>query len=143
MLIAELLAKKGAEVATVATGALISEVVAGLAAHGVGALVVSDDAEHVDGIVSERDVVRAIGRLGAGVLGEPVRAIMSASVYTCEPDETVDALAAMMTEHRIRHVPVLSNGELAGIVSIGDVVKSRIDELEQDRKALEHYITAR
>lgn len=143
MLIAELLAKKGAEVATVTTGTLVSEVVAGLATHGVGALVVSDDGKHVDGIVSERDVVRAIGRLGAAVLGEPVRAIMSASVSTCEPGETVDALAAMMTERRIRHVPVLSKGELAGIVSIGDVVKSRIDELEQDRKALEHYITAR
>ncbi len=143
MLIAELLRKKGAEVATVTTRALVTEVIAGFAAHNVGALVVSDDGEHVDGIVSERDVVRAIDRLGAGILAEPVRAIMSASVYTCEPDETVDTLAAMMTEHRVRHVPVLSNGELAGIVSIGDVVKSRIDELEQDRKALEHYITAR
>lgn len=143
MLISELLSRKGAEVATVPPSVRVSEVLAGLARHDVGALVVSADGVHVSGIVSERDVVRALNRLGAGVLDEPVTVIMSAQVHHCEPSDSVDSLAETMTRLRVRHVPVLVDGALAGIVSIGDVVKSRIGELEQDRRALEDYIAAR
>lgn len=143
MLISELLSRKGADVATVPPTAPVSAVLAGLAEHGVGALVVSAAQGQVDGIVSERDIVRALHRLGPGVLNEPVSIIMSTTVQFCAPTDTVDSLAATMTELRVRHVPVLADGVLAGIVSIGDVVKSRIGELEQDRRALEHYISAR
>ncbi len=143
MLISELLSRKGAQVATVLPSAPVSAVLAGLADHDVGALVVSADGAHVSGIVSERDVVRALNRLGPGVLAEPVTVIMSAQVQHCAPGDTVDSLAQTMTTLRIRHVPVLEDDVLVGIVSIGDVVKSRIGELEEDRRALEHYITAR
>lgn len=143
MLISELLTRKGSRVATVAPEATVGEVIAELANNGVGALVVSADGHRVDGIVSERDVVRALHRLGAGILAEPVRLIMSATVKTASPEDSIDALAGVMTEHRIRHVPVVREDRLVGIVSIGDVVKTRIDALEEDRKALEQYITAR
>lgn len=143
MKISALLAGKGGSVATIAPDISVSEALEVLAAHNVGALVVSAGDDHVDGIVSERDIVRAAHRLGAGVLGEPVSAIMSATVLTCAPDDTVESLMVTMTDHRIRHVPVVVEGRLAGIVSIGDVVKSRIDELEDDRKALFDYINAR
>jgi len=94
----------------------------------------------VVGIVSERDVVRRLRDLGADVLGTPVERIMTADVFTCSPDDTVDHLAEVMTERRIRHVPVLDDGRLVGIVSIGDVVKSRISQLVSDREQLESYI---
>lgn len=143
MLISELLDRKGAAVATVTPETTVKVLITSLADHGVGALVVSTDGSRLEGIVSERDVVRALHRLGPGILDEPVRALMSTTVHTCSPDDSVDSLASVMTQWRIRHVPVLSDGALAGIVSIGDVVKSRIDELEGDRRALEQYITAR
>jgi CBS domain-containing protein len=106
-------------------------------------LVVSNDGLIVDGIISERDITRALERFGGAVLDKPVRMIMSSEVRTVSPTEEVESVAVMMTEHRIRHVPVLSDGTLTGIVSIGDVVKSRIEELEQDRDALFKYIDAR
>jgi CBS domain-containing protein len=106
-------------------------------------LVVSSDGRAVEGIISERDVTRALDRLGGTILDEPVHMIMSSEVRTVSPDEKVESLAVMMTEYRIRHVPVLEDGALAGIVSIGDVVKSRIEELEEDRDALFKYINAR
>lgn len=143
MLISELLSRKGTGVATVLPTAPVTAVLTELAEHGIGALVVSADGERPDGIVSERDIVRALHRLGPGVLHEPVAVIMSRDVHSCTPADTVDSLAATMTALRIRHVPVVADDRLAGIVSIGDVVKSRIDELEEDRRALEHYISAR
>ena len=105
-----LLQAKGTSVATIGPDATIGDVVEGLAANGVGALVVTEDGEHITGIVSERDVVRALHARGAGVLAEPVRTVMTAEVYTCERDHTIDALMALMTEHRIRHVPVVRTG---------------------------------
>ena len=111
--------------------------------HNVGALVVSSDGRAVEGIISERDVTHALDRLGGTILDKPVHMIMSSEVRTVSPDEKVESLAVMMTEYRIRHVPVLEDGALAGIVSIGDVVKSRIEELEEDRDALFKYINAR
>lgn len=143
MLVSTLLQHKGADVATIAPDATVAELVGQLARLGIGALVVSSDGTHIEGIVSERDVVRAMVTYRGDLGEEPVSAIMSRSVHTCAPDEDVDRLMATMTEHRIRHVPVVTAGELSGIVSIGDVVKSRIDELERHRRELEEYITAR
>jgi CBS domain-containing protein len=141
--ISALLAVKGNSVVTIVPDASIEEAVALLGRHNVGALVVSSDGTAVDGIVSERDVVRAIDRSGAGVLHDPVSSIMSSEVRSTSPEDTVESLMTTMTEHRIRHVPVVEDGLLAGMVSIGDVVKNRMDELEQDRDALVDYINAR
>ncbi|HEV8064828.1 MAG TPA: CBS domain-containing protein [Acidimicrobiales bacterium] len=143
MKISDLLASKGTAVATVDPGASVADAVEELAAHNVGALVVSANGSRVEGIVSERDVVRALRSASAEALKQSVSSIMSAEVRTCSPEDTVDSLMITMTEHRIRHVPVVVDGQLQGIVSIGDVVKSRIGELEDDRKALYDYINAR
>ena len=95
----------------------------------------------IAGIVSERDVIRSLQERGAEVLRAPVADIMSGAVLTCMPEDRVDDLAAMMTDHRVRHIPVLAEGRLAGIVSIGDVVKNRLEELGAERQQLEAYIT--
>lgn len=129
--------------ATVRGTAEVREAVAVLDRLGIGALVVSDDGTTIDGIVSERDIVRVLVGDPADVLGRPVATIMSTTVHTCGPDDLVDTLMAVMTDRRIRHVPVVADGVLAGIVSIGDVVKTRITELERDRTELMEYITAR
>ncbi len=143
MLISALLANKGSAVTTIGGDATVSEAVDELSRHHVGALVVSADGETIDGIVSERDVVRKLSERGDAVLGEPVSSIMSATVSTCSLDDDTESLMRMMTERRIRHVPVVDDGRLAGIVSIGDVVKNRIEELEKNRTELIEYITAR
>ena len=140
----EVLRTKGQDVVTVTGATPVSDLLALLAQHGIGAVVVSEDGRTPDGIVSERDVVRALAQRGASVLGEPVSAICSTEVSTVAPDTQVEALMRLMTEQRIRHVPVLVDGALHGIVSIGDVVKYRITELESERSALSDYIaTAR
>ena len=141
MLIAEVLRRKGSLVATVTPDSSVALAVRRLAEHAVGALVVSADGAHIDGIVSERDVVRHFDRVGARLLDESVRMIMTADVRTCSPNDRVDDLMVVMTEHRIRHVPVLEGGALVGIVSIGDVVKSRVDDLEGERNDLIAYVT--
>jgi CBS domain-containing protein len=143
MKISEVLERKGSSVATIDPDRPVRQAVTELARHGIGALVASTDGERVSGMISERDVVRSIDRLGSGALNEPVRKLMSSSVVTCAPGDTVDALASIMTEQRVRHVPVLEGGRLVGIVSIGDIVKSRLDELEADKDALVSYIGIR
>jgi CBS domain-containing protein len=140
MHIRQLLRRKGAEVATVDATTSVRTALALLAEHGVGALVVSQDGRRVDGIVSERDVVRALHERGAGLLADPVSSVMTAQVHSCVPDAGVEELARTMTEHRVRHVPVVDGGALVGIVSIGDVVKARLDELEDERAQLVDYI---
>lgn len=140
MRISSLLQTKGAAVATVAPSAPVSEVVHRLADHGVGALVVSDDGAGIVGIVSERDVVRRLHEHGGTVLERPVAEIMTVDVRTCGLGDLVEELMATMTEHRIRHVPVLDDGRLVGIVSIGDVVKVRLGELETERSTLLEYL---
>jgi CBS domain-containing protein len=130
----------GPAVATVPGGASIADALAVLAEHRVGALVVSGDGEHVEGIFSERDVARGLHERGAALLDAPVSSVMTAEVHTCGPDTRVIDLARLMTEHRVRHVPVVLDGRLAGIVSIGDVVKARLDELEAEREQLVGYI---
>lgn len=141
MHVAGLLRSKGDDVATIERSATVGAVVAALAEHRVGALVVSDDGKHVDGIVSERDVVRALAEHGTALLDHEVATIMTTQVATCDLSTTVDELSSLMTEGRYRHVPVVVDGTLAGIVSIGDVVKSHIRDLEQEKATLHEYIS--
>jgi CBS domain-containing protein len=143
MLVSDLLEGKGFAVATISGQATVGEVVADLARHRVGALVVSPDGRQIEGIVSERDVVQRLSELRTGLLDEKVASIMSTSVRVCTTTDDVESIMNLMTEQRIRHVPVVEGGLLCGIVSIGDVVKSRIGELEKDRNELMEYITAR
>ena len=143
MLVANVLEGKGTLVVTVDSTATVGEVVADLSRHRVGALVVSSDGDRIDGIVSERDIVRHLSTLRADLLDEPVSSIMSTAVRVCRPADDVESIMNLMTDHRIRHVPVVEDGRLRGIISIGDVVKSRIQELEKDRNELMEYITAR
>lgn len=140
MNVQSILGSKGTEVATIGRNATLADVAAQLRDRGVGALVVSDDGEHIDGIVSERDVVRALAAHGAGALGRSVGSVMSTDVVTCVADDAVDALMASMTDRRIRHLPVVDGDRLSGIISIGDVVKARLGELEHERQALVDYI---
>ncbi len=126
-------------VITVTPDTSVRDLLALLAEHNIGAVIVSADGTAVDGIVSERDVVRRL--VGNDeVLDAPVEQIMTTVVQTCEPDFDVDALMAQMTEHRIRHVPVMDDGELIAVISIGDVVKSRITQLEFERDQLDSYV---
>lgn len=141
--ISALLEEKGAWVATVPTRATVGQVVDRLTRFGVGALVVSDNGRTIEGIVSERDVVAHLSHPDGGGLDAPVSVIMSAAVRTCDLADDTETLMSTMTEHRIRHLPVVSDAGLCGIVSIGDVVKCRIAELERSRRELEDYITAR
>jgi CBS domain-containing protein len=140
MQVADMLARKGMGVVTVAPGATVRTVVAELRRYGVGALVVSTDGHTIDGIVSERDIVRRLDTDGAAMLDLTVDQIMTRDVVTCGGNDRADELLAQMTERRIRHLPVVEDGRLVGIVSIGDVVKSRLDELVDETKALEGYI---
>ena len=143
MLVSDLLEGKGFTVATIDGQATVGAAVADLVRHRVGALVVSSDGRAIDGIVSERDVVHHLSELHTQLLDEPVASIMSSSVHVCSPTDDVETIMNLMTEQRIRHVPVVEGGILCGIVSIGDVVKSRIGELEKHRNELMEYITAR
>lgn len=132
-------AKPSTSVVTIGPDAGVRELIALLAEHNVGALIVSDDGTGVDGIVSERDVVRHLHQDGT-VINNTVGAIMTAVVETCGSDTELDALMKTMTERRIRHVPVVDDGQLVGIVSIGDVVKHKIDRLEFERDQLDSYV---
>jgi len=140
MRIADVLRSKGGAVVTIDPDATVTELLAGLAGHNIGAMVVVGP-DGVIGIVSERDVVRQLHAHGASVLSRPVSKIMTQVVSTCSKSDTVDSLTMLMTENRVRHVPVLDNGELIGIVSIGDVVKTRMEELEAEHEQLQSYIT--
>ncbi len=140
MKISAILAHKGGDTVTIAPDATVSDLLARLAEHGIGAVLVSTSTE-VLGIVSERDVVRRLYERGSDILTSPVETIMTADVVSCSPDDEVDQVAETMTARRIRHMPVIADGFVLGLVSIGDVVKSRIGELEQERGLLEQYIT--
>ncbi len=140
MRIADVLRGKGTGVITVTSGAEIPEVLRLFAEHNLGALPVVDD-DSLVGIVSERDVVRRLHEHGADLLGRTVAEIMTADVVTCTPNDAAADLARVMTERRVRHLPVVVNGALAGIVSIGDLVKVRMDMLEKEREQLESYIS--
>jgi CBS domain-containing protein len=141
MRISDLLRVKGTRVVTVPPDTTVQRLVTVLAEHRIGAVVVSGDGASVDGIVSERDIVRALALRGTAVMSEHVTVIYTADVHTVTPETELDDVARMMTERRVRHAPVMVDGGLRGIVSIGDVVKSRIGELETERAALTDYIT--
>ena len=141
MRISDILRVKGVRVVTVAPDTEVGHLLAVLAEHRIGAVVVSRDGTSVEGIASERDIVRALAERGAAVLGEPVSHIHTAEVYSVAPDTDLNEVVRLMTERRIRHLPVVVDGALGGIVSIGDVVKSRMDELETERTALTEYIS--
>jgi CBS domain-containing protein len=140
MQIGQLLRRKGSQVATIDGGRDVRTALAMLADHGVGALVVSADGRRIDGILSERDIARGLHERGAELLTQPVSGVMTGEVHTCVPGATVTELAQLMTDQRVRHVPVVDDGALVGIVSIGDVVKARLDELETERRQLVDYI---
>jgi CBS domain-containing protein len=132
-------AKADPAVLTIGPDAGVRELIALLAEHNVGALIVSSDGVTVEGIVSERDVVRHLHHDGT-VINNTVGAIMTADVETCAPESELDTLMKTMTEHRVRHVPVVRQGRLVGIISIGDVVKHKIDQLEFERDQLDSYV---
>lgn len=141
MNVRSILERKGADVATIAGSASLADAAARLRDLGVGALVVSPDGATIVGIVSERDVERAAATHGASSLGRTVESVMSADVTTCRPTDVVPRLMELMTEHRIRHLPVVDDaGSLCGIISIGDVVKTRLSELEDENRALADYL---
>jgi CBS domain-containing protein len=141
MNVQSILARKGSDVATITQQASLSDAAAKLRDHRVGALVVSADGRRIEGIVSERDVVRALAAHGSSALGRTIASAMSADVVTCAVDDSVEELMVSMTERRIRHLPVVDDaGLLAGIVSIGDVVKARLGQLETENQALFDYL---
>jgi CBS domain-containing protein len=141
MNVESILKSKGSEVATITQQASLADAVAQLRDRGVGALVVSGDGRRIDGIVSERDVVRALAAHGASALGRTVASVMSTTVVTCRCADSVEELMASMTESRFRHLPVVDDdATLSGIVSIGDVVKARLGQLQSENAALTDYI---
>ena len=124
---------------TIRPDATVADLLTALADLNIGALVVSTDGSHMEGIVSERDIVRKLRNFDRPA-GTTVGEIMTTDVRVCEPDDTLDELMAVMTEHRVRHVPVLDGDVLVGLLSIGDAVKSRMDQLEFERDQLTHYL---
>ncbi|MEO0494216.1 MAG: CBS domain-containing protein [Actinomycetota bacterium] len=141
MQVSELLRRKGSGVATVDPGASVTAVLSMLAELGIGALVVSGDGVKVEGIVSERDIVRRLARDGIIALELLARDVMTERVVTCGPETGVDELMTIMTEGRFRHVPVTELDLLIGIISIGDVVNARVRELEEETRHLTSYIS--
>jgi CBS domain-containing protein len=143
MKVSDLLKGKGSNVVTIRSDATVEEAARKLKSEAIGALVVSDDGERVRGIISERDVVRGVVDHGGQLLEMKVSDVMSPTVVTCAPDETVKAVMGQMTQHRSRHIPVIADNKLRGIISIGDIVKSRLDELEMETNVLRDAYIAR
>jgi CBS domain-containing protein len=142
MKVKSILAEKGTFVATIGPEETVRELCAQLTEHNIGAAVVSPDGTTVVGIASERDVVRAIAKHGAAALDGPVSSLMTEVVAVCEPGNDTDDLMVTMTARRIRHVPVVADDALAGIVSIGDVVRVTVAELQEEKATLLGYITS-
>ncbi len=140
MRISDVIAGKASqEIVTISPDASVRELLALLAQHNIGAAIVSGDGTAVDGIVSERDVVRRLHG-DEQILGAAVSSIMTAAVHTTEPGHTLDQVFAQMTEQRIRHLPVVDEGRLVGVISIGDVVKHHISQVEFERDQLDSYV---
>lgn len=142
MAVKKILNEKGTYAPTILPEALVSDVISALEADDVGALVVSVDGDQINGIISERDVVRGLEQFGAAVLAHPVSDLMSVDVTTCGIDSPVAGVMALMDENQIRHVPVVANGKLIGIVSIRDIIKLRLDEVLKDADDMRAYIAA-
>ena len=137
-----ILRNKGNWIATIRPDATIADAVSMLHRERIGALVVSEDGNSVDGILSERDIVIALAEQAADLLSRTVGEIMTRNVVTCEPGDTVGELMAEMTNRRVRHLPVVADGRLCGIVSIGDLVKNRLDEVEFEAQSLRSFIAS-
>lgn len=133
----------GTQVATIRTDTTIDAAIAVLKEKRIGALVVSDDGRQIAGILSERDVVRALADEGGSLLEKPVSSIMTSEVKTTDPSAKIDDVMSEMTRSRIRHLPVVQDGALCGLVSIGDVVKHRLEELESETSVLRDFIVGR
>jgi CBS domain-containing protein len=140
MTVTIILSRKGNDIVTLSPEATLGDAVANLARNRIGAIVVTNADMGVEGIISERDVVRLLGERGVDVLTEPLAGLMTKAVVTCTTDETVPQIMERMTRGRFRHVPVVSDGKLAGIISIGDVVKYRVEEMERESAQLRDYI---
>jgi CBS domain-containing protein len=140
MTVAGILALKGRDVATIASDVSLSDAVARLAAMKIGALLVVNRDREVEGILSERDIVRTIGQRGPDILSDPVSSIMTREVIDCSERDTINEVMSRMTIGRFRHLPVIEDGRLVGIVSIGDVVKARIEEVEREAEEMRAYI---
>ncbi len=141
MLVQQILASKGDHgVITVAPGTTVQKVAELLSSKRIGAVVVSADGKSATGIISERDIVRELGRRGAACLGEPVESLMTAKIISCTRTEGTDAVLGRMTDGRFRHMPVIEDGQMVGLISIGDVVKARLMELAAEKDALEGMI---
>lgn len=141
MLVSQILKAKGDRVLSATPDETVADVARRLDEEGVGSLLVMDG-DKVAGIVSERDIVRELARVGAAALNAPVRACMTTDVIVARPNETVDQLLGRMTDRRVRHLPVLSGGKVCGVVSIGDLVKHKISEVEAEAQRLQAYIAA-
>ena len=141
MRVSTIIQSKGAKVHTIAPDATVADAVARLRELRIGALVVSGDGAAIDGIVSERDIVHGLAEDGEGLLDRRVADLMTVEVVTCTPEDTGRGVLGYMTERRVRHVPVVEDGRLSGMVSIGDVVKSRLDEIMREAEALRDYIS--
>jgi CBS domain-containing protein len=137
-----ILRTKGRATATIRSDATIAECVRELTSRGIGALVVSSDGDHVEGIISERDIVHALAEHGGALLTLRTDALMTRKVLTCTPDDTVGDLMERMTERRIRHLPVVKDGLLCGLVSIGDLVKNRLEEVVSEADSLRTFIAS-
>jgi len=140
MRVSDILRTKGNEIVTIAPGATLADASRELSARNFGALVVSEDGVTIVGIISERDIVRHVARNGADALLTSVSEAMTADVRTCGRSDSLEDLMRVMTEHRIRHLPVVQDAALCGVVSIGDVVKRRVEQLENETKDLHDYI---
>ena len=139
--VASILQRKGYAVVTIGPQESLGTAAGSMTEHGVGSLVVTRDGRTVDGVLSERDVIRALARHGSGAIDLPVGQVTDPSVTICHPDTGIDELVVTMTQQRIRHLPVVEGGRLVGIVSIGDVVKWRMDELAMEARHLEAYVS--
>lgn len=142
MKVEHILSSKGADVFSVTETSKVSEAVEVLGAKNIGAVIVKDQAGKVNGILSERDVVRQLRTEGPQLMDKPVMSCMTANPFTCEKSTTLDELMATMTEKRIRHMPVVEGGKLVGVVSIGDIVKRKIETAEQEAANLRDYIAS-
>ncbi len=142
MFVSDILAEKGGLVFTVTPGTTVDQIARQLSTRRIGSVLVVDRLDRVVGIVSERDIVRAAATHGWPSLELEASEIMTRNVITCDPDDSIDQIMEMMTSNRIRHLPVVRRGELLGIVSIGDIVKARLEEARNETEALRAYIVA-
>lgn len=141
MTVAAILKGKGRDVFAERGDTPLAEVCKVLGKHKIGAILVTDAKGGIEGILSERDIVRAVGEMGSAALTQPVSSVMTKTVVTCTEEDSINQVMAKMTSGRFRHVPVVKDGKVAGVISIGDVVKHKIAQVEQEAEQMRTYIT--